>query len=79
MTSYHIKQLICLHKKATWHRENYKKLSGDPSAQSKALDHKWEAERIYSRISSIIRDTTPFPAYTGEERSKCARSNLSMG
>ena len=56
MTYCQICRLVRLHEKATRHSENYKKLSGDPSAQSKALDHLRKAERLYCQISGMIRD-----------------------
>lgn len=51
-----IRRLVHLHEKAIRHSENYKKFSGDRSAQSKALNHLKKAERLYSQISGIIRD-----------------------
>lgn len=51
-----IRRLVHLNEKAMRHSNNYKKLSGDPSAQSKARDHLRKAERLYSQISAIIRD-----------------------
>jgi len=39
--------------------EDYKKLSGDLSAQSKALNHLRKAERLYREISGIIKDINP--------------------
>ncbi len=51
-----IRRLVHLHEKAMRHSENYKKLSGDRSAQSKALNHLRKAEQLYSQISGIIRD-----------------------
>jgi len=51
-----IRRLTRLHEKATRHSENYKKLSGDLGAQSKALDHLRKAEQLYCQISRTIRD-----------------------
>jgi hypothetical protein len=56
MTYSKIRRLVRLHEKATRHSENYKKLSEDPRAKSKALDHLKKAERLYRQVSSLIRD-----------------------
>ncbi|MFZ0930110.1 MAG: hypothetical protein WAN11_16005 [Syntrophobacteraceae bacterium] len=56
MTYRQIRRLVRLHEKATRHSENYKKLSRDRSAQSKALDHLMKAERLYRQVSGMIRD-----------------------
>ncbi|MGA3113112.1 MAG: hypothetical protein ABSF90_01630 [Syntrophobacteraceae bacterium] len=57
MTYCQVRRLVRLHEKATRHSENYKKLSGDTSAQSKALEHQMKAERLYRQISGIIRNS----------------------
>jgi hypothetical protein len=54
-----IRRLVRLHEKAMQHSEDYKKLSGDLSAQSKALNHLRKAERLYREISGIIKDINP--------------------
>ncbi len=56
MTYCQVRRLVRLHEKATRHSENYKKLAGEPSAQSKALDHLKKAERLYREISGLIRN-----------------------
>jgi acetyl-CoA carboxylase alpha subunit len=56
MTYFQICRLVRLHEKATRHSENYKKLFGDPSSQSKALKHMRQAKRLYCQISGIIRE-----------------------
>lgn len=53
-----ISRLVRLHEKAEQHSNEYKKLLGNCSAQSKALRHLREAERLRSRISRLIRDLT---------------------
>jgi hypothetical protein len=55
MTCCQVHRLIRLHGKATRHSENYEKLSGDLSTQSKALDHLCKAELLYSQISGMTR------------------------
>jgi hypothetical protein len=62
MACYQIERLIRLHKKAERHSNEYKRLLGDRSAQSKALWHLQKAERLYSQVSSLIRDFTLTPA-----------------
>jgi len=56
MTYFQICRLVRLHEKATRHSENYKKLLGDPSSQSKAFKHMRQAKRLYCQISGIISD-----------------------
>jgi hypothetical protein len=56
MYEFQIRRVVRLHEKATRHSENYKKLSEDLSAQTRALNHLRKAERFYSQISAIIRD-----------------------
>ena len=56
MSFYQIQRLIRLNEKAEWHSNEYKRLLGDRSAQSKALWHLQKAELLYSQISGIIRD-----------------------
>jgi hypothetical protein len=58
MTGHQIHRLVCLHKKAERHSNEYKRLLGDSSAQSKALSHLQKAERLYSQVSDLIRDFT---------------------
>lgn len=48
MTYCQIRRLVRLHEKATQHARNYKKLSGDLGAQSKALYHLRKAEPALS-------------------------------
>lgn len=56
MSFYQIHRLVRLHEKAEQHSNEYKKLSGMPSAQSKALWHLKKSERLYSQIGGIIRN-----------------------
>ncbi|MGC9965537.1 MAG: hypothetical protein ABSE08_09030 [Syntrophobacteraceae bacterium] len=56
MTCQRIDQLIRLHKKAQRHSNEYKRLLGDRSAQSKALRHLRKAEWLYCQVSGLIRD-----------------------
>ena len=56
MTIHQVRRLIRLHEKATRHSNEYKKLSGDMSAQSKALGHLDKADRLYSQVRTLIRD-----------------------
>jgi hypothetical protein len=62
-----IRRLVRLHEKATLHTKNYKKLSGDLGAQSKALNHLRKAELLYSQISGIMRDINSAQARPGGE------------
>jgi hypothetical protein len=62
MSSYQIHQLVRLHKKAERHSNEYKRLLGDLSAQSKALGHLQKAERLYYQVSCLIRDFASAPA-----------------
>ncbi|MGA2224756.1 MAG: hypothetical protein ABSH41_09975 [Syntrophobacteraceae bacterium] len=57
MSFHQIQRLIRLHEKAERHSNEYKRLLGDRSAQSKALRHLQKAELLYSQISGIIRDS----------------------
>ncbi len=61
MTCHQVERLIRLHKKAERHSSEYRRLLGDPSAQSKALWHLQKAERLYSLVSGLIRDFTSTP------------------
>lgn len=65
MTSRKVSRLVLLHERAKRHYASYKKLSGDLSAQSKALDHLREAERLYCQISGIMRDINSAQALIG--------------
>ncbi len=56
MTYCQIRRLVRLHEKATQHARNYKKLSGDLGAQSKALYHLRKAELLYRQVSGLIRN-----------------------
>jgi hypothetical protein len=56
MTIHQVRRLIRLHEKATRHSNEYKKLSGDMSAQSKALRHLDKADRLYFQVRTLIRD-----------------------
>ena len=62
MACHQMDRLIRLHKKAERHSNEYKRLLGDCSAQSKALWHLQKAERLYSQVSGLIRDFTSTPA-----------------
>ena len=62
MSFHQIQRLIRLHEKAERHSNEYKRLLGDRSAQSKALWHLQKAERLYSQVSGLIRDFTSTPA-----------------
>ena len=59
MTIYHVRRLVRLNQKAERHATEYKKLSGDPSALSKALWHQRKSEQFYSQVSGLIRGFTP--------------------
>jgi hypothetical protein len=67
MTLYQRKRLIVLHKRVKQHLIGYTRFSTELSTQSKALCHLRKAERLYSQILGIIRDSTSVPAYTGGE------------
>ena len=56
MSSYQIQRLARLHKRAERHTNEYKRLLGERSAQSKALWHLQKAERLYSQVRDLIRD-----------------------
>ncbi len=62
MARHQMARLIRLHKKAERHSNEYKRLLGDRSAQSKALRHLQKAERLYSQVSDLIRDVASTPA-----------------
>ena len=53
MTVYQIRRLVGLHEKAERHANEYKKLSTDPNARSKAIWHKRKAEQLYSQVSGL--------------------------
>jgi hypothetical protein len=55
-------RLIRLHKQAKWHSNEYKRLLGDPGAQSKAHRHLQTAEQLHAQISCLIRYFTSTPA-----------------
>jgi len=59
MTIHQVRRLIRLHEKATRHSNEYRRLSGDLSGQSKALRHLEKADRLYSQVRALIRDFTP--------------------
>ncbi|MGC9966906.1 MAG: hypothetical protein ABSE08_16000 [Syntrophobacteraceae bacterium] len=61
MTAYQIRRLVRLHEKATRHLNEYKRLSRDLSAQSKATEQLRKADRLHSQISDIIRDINSAP------------------
>ena len=56
MNFYQISRLIRLHEKATRHSDEYKRLSEDLYAQSKAIRHLRKAEQFYSQVRGLIRD-----------------------
>jgi hypothetical protein len=60
MTLFQIKRLIQLHERAERHSNEYKRFSADPSTQSKAkaLCHLQKAERLYSQIAGLIKEST---------------------
>jgi len=62
MACHQMDRLIRLHKKAAQHSNEYRRLLGDRSTQSKALWHLQKAERLYSQVSGLIRDFTSTPA-----------------
>lgn len=47
------RRLIRLYKMAEWNLEEFKKLSGDPKTQSKAVRHLQEAEKLLNHISGL--------------------------
>jgi hypothetical protein len=69
MTYCQIRRLVRLHKKATRHWENYKKLSRGQSGQSKALNHLMKADRFNRQISGMIRDISSAQVWIEEEKS----------
>jgi len=69
MTYCQIRRLVRLHKKATKHWDNYKKLSGDQSGQPKALDHLMKADRLNRQISGMIRDISSAQVWIKDEKS----------
>ncbi len=58
MTFSQIKRLIRLNEKAEKHSIEYRRFSAIQGTQSKALLHLQKAERLYSQISYIIKDST---------------------
>jgi hypothetical protein len=52
-----IRRLIRLHQKAERHKNEYKRLFSDRSAQSKALWHLQKADQLHSQILGIMRDS----------------------
>ena len=58
MIIYHIRRIVRLNEKAERHAIEYKKLSGDPDARSKAVWHQRKSEQLYSQISGLIRGFT---------------------
>jgi hypothetical protein len=58
MTLIQIKRLIRLHERAERHTNEYRRFSADLGTQSKALCHLRKAERLYSQIAVLIRDST---------------------
>ena len=58
MKFHQIRRLIRLHEKAEWHSNEYKRLLRERRAQFKAFRHLQEAQRLYSQISRLIRDST---------------------
>ncbi|MGC9964288.1 MAG: hypothetical protein ABSE08_02675 [Syntrophobacteraceae bacterium] len=69
MTLFQIKRLIRLHERAERHSSEYKRLSADLGTQSKALCHLRKAERLYSQIAALIKDSTLVQVCTGEKAS----------
>ena len=67
MTFSQVKRLIRLHEKAEKHSSEYRRFSGIEGTQSKALFHLQKAERLYSQILYIIKDSTPVSVHNGEE------------
>jgi len=65
MTLFQIKRLIRLHEKAERHSNEYKRFSADLSTQSKALCHLRKAERLYSQIAGLIRESSLVQVSTG--------------
>jgi hypothetical protein len=55
-------RLIRLNKKAEQHRNEYWRLFGDRSAQSKALWHLDKATSLYSQVSGGLMDLASPPA-----------------
>ena len=58
MTCDPMDQLIRLHKRAERHSNEYRKLLRDSGAGPEALRHLQKAERLYSQVSSLIRNLT---------------------
>jgi hypothetical protein len=69
MTLIQIRRLIRLQERAERHSNEYKRFSGDLSRQSKALDHLRKAERLYSQIANLIRESTAMNVGAEEEDS----------
>ncbi len=65
MNFYQISRLVRLYERAEQHSNEYKKLVGNCSAQSKALRHLRKAEQLRSKISRLIRDLTPAETWSG--------------
>ena len=59
MASYQVGDLIRLHERAQRHANEYRVLCKDQSTEMQALEHLKKAERLYFKISAIIRDLTP--------------------
>ena len=59
MASSSVRYLACLHERAQRHANEYKTLSGNRGARSKALEHLRKAEQLYYRVSCLIRDFSP--------------------
>jgi hypothetical protein len=66
MACHQMARLIRLHEKAERHSNEYKRLLGGCGTQSKALWHLRKAERLYSQVSSLIRDFTSTQANMAE-------------
>ena len=56
MTIHQIRRLIRLHERATLHANEYRRLSGDLGAQSKARRHLEKADRLHLQVRSLIKD-----------------------
>ncbi|MDR3568392.1 MAG: hypothetical protein P4L43_10220 [Syntrophobacteraceae bacterium] len=59
MTAEQKTRLIRLHQRAEQHANEYKRLSRDRGAPSKALRHLRKAERLYSHVRDLIIACTP--------------------
>ncbi len=58
MTLYRIRRRVRLHERAERQANEYKRLSGNRSAQSKSFWHMRKAEQLYSQVLRLIRDFT---------------------